>query len=377
MTPAGWWLAKRYTIDKHDASENTSRTVQGLCIADGPANPHYPPTEVRRNGIMLDKTLAKLTNIPAGTYLPDGSDCYDEEEMEQLGRLLSRLVYAPSVLRKKLQAHGVTITRSDFYSEIPTIEELERSAASPRALRLDKLFPSPEVMKAHLEDLTTHASDFSPPQTSDDPHRFTWQKPAFGFSDAMAYYAMIRKHRPRTVLELGCGTSTLIAREALRANGSGRLICVEPFPSESLRSLPDITLIQKRVQELEDDFLNRHLADGDILFIDTTHTVRHDSDCLHIYLRLLPQLACATHIHVHDIYLPDGLPLHLMRDHQIFWNEQYLLYAFLLDNPAVQITYGSAWHARNNPQGLAAFMHGQSQPGGASLWFSRTPPKRA
>ncbi|RVT95916.1 class I SAM-dependent methyltransferase [Rhodovarius crocodyli] len=324
---------------------------------------------------MLQKTMTILANIPPGTHLPEGEDCFDEDEIAQIGQLLARLVYAPSGLRKKLQSYGVTLTRSDFYSEIPTIEDLEQSASRARPLKLDGLFPAPAIMRAFLTELDGYAADFRPPMVSDDPHRFAWQNGSFTFSDALAYYAMIRRYRPRTVLELGSGMSTLVAMEALKANGEGRLICVEPFPSDMLRMLPGITLMTHKAQELDDDFLNRHLTAGDILFIDTTHTVRHESDCLHIYLRLLPKLTCATYVHAHDIFLPDGLPLHLMRDHQIFWNEQYLLYALLLENPDTRILYGSAWHTRHNRQGLEAFMRGRFAPGGASFWFSRTPGK--
>ena len=35
--------------------------------------------------------------------------------------MLARLVYAPSKLRRRLQEFGVTITRADHYSEIPSI----------------------------------------------------------------------------------------------------------------------------------------------------------------------------------------------------------------------------------------------------------------
>lgn len=320
---------------------------------------------------MLEKTMQKLAGIAPGTHLPDDADCYDPEEIEQLGRVLSLLVYAPSVIRKRLQAMGATLTRADQYAEIPTIVELEDSFHRGSLLRLDQMFCPPDALRRFLIELSIHATEFNPPKDSSDPHRFAWQNDLFSYSDAMAYYAMIRRYRPRTVLELGCGASSLVALEALRANGSGRLICVDPLPGDMLRSLPGATLIERRAQQLEDDFLSRYLTDGDIVFIDTTHTVRHDSDCLHIYLRLLPALRSQAYVHVHDIHLPGTLPLEMMRDHQLFWNEQYLLCAYMQDNPRVSTLYGSAWHMRHNPDGLAQFMRGQYTPGGASFWFSQ------
>jgi hypothetical protein len=152
----------------------------------------------------------------------------------------------------------------------------------------------------------------------------------------------------------------------------GRIICVEPFPSEFLTSLSGIELVRRRVQDIETDFFTGLLRDGDILFIDSTHTVRHDSDCLHLYLRVLPEIEASITVHVHDIYLPESLPLNQMRDNQIFWNEQYLLYAYMISNPKTRAIYGSRYHIKHNAGMLNQFMHGRFQPGGASFWFEQT-----
>ena len=45
---------------------------------------------------MLEKTLALLNDIPAGTYVPEEKKCYDDGEIEQLSQALKRLVWAPS-----------------------------------------------------------------------------------------------------------------------------------------------------------------------------------------------------------------------------------------------------------------------------------------
>ena len=91
---------------------------------------------------MLEKTLAMLAEVRPGSYLPDDVECYDPAELEAFGRLLSRLLYSPSSLRRLLQQKfGVTITRADVYGEIPTIAELERSFASRSLLTLDGIFP--------------------------------------------------------------------------------------------------------------------------------------------------------------------------------------------------------------------------------------------
>ena len=113
------------------------------------------------------------------------------------------------------------------------------------------------------------------------------------------------------------------------------------------------------------------LRDGDMLLIDSTHAVRHDGDCLHVYLRILPGVDASISVQAHDINLPDTLSLDQMRSKQVFWNEQYLLYAYMCMNPRTRAVYGSRYHAKHNPEMLDQFMHGHYRAGGASFWFEQ------
>jgi predicted O-methyltransferase YrrM len=321
---------------------------------------------------MLEKTLALIADVKPGTYLPDDVDSYDPAELDVLGHVLGRLLYSPSSIRRRLQEKfGVTITRADFYSEIPTISELERSFAAPSLLKLDRIFPENAAMIAELDRLKTVSNEFDPPVKSSKPGQFAWEGGQFSYSDAMAYYAMIRTRKPRTIVEIGSGWSTAVAQMACARNGMGRIVCVEPFPSEFLEAVQGIEVVRRRAQEIETTFFNDLLRDGDMLFIDSTHTVRHDGDCLHIYLRILPAMEADITVHAHDIYLPETLSLSQMRDNQLFWNEQYLLYAYLCENPRMRTLYGSRYHSLTNPGLLDQFMHGRYKAGGASFWFHR------
>ena len=321
---------------------------------------------------MLEKTLKLLSSYPPGTYLPDDVECYDAQELAELGAVLRRLIFSPSSLRKVLQdKFGVTVTRSDFYSEIPRISEIEKAFQTPSLLKLDQVFPDNEQMIAELERLTPAAESFAPPMTTDSPYEFAWKGGPFGYSDAPAYYAMIRTRKPKNIIEIGSGWSTRIARAACKENGFGRIVCVEPFPSEALRSLPDIELVEKRAQDVELSFFENILEDGDFLFIDSTHTIKHDSDCLHIYLRILPNLTKRNIVHVHDVFLPNEQNIKVMRDKQIFWNEQYMLYLYLLLSRRTRVLFGSAYHFKHNRALLEKLMYGRFAAGGGSLWFEQ------
>ena len=288
--------------------------------------------------------------------------------------VLQQLTQAKPAARRLLQEHGVNVLPVNFYSNTPSLAEIESSfeyqpAATPPYLLpglFDHLF-----MRQYLSELSPYAHEFNPPnegETDNDAHYF-WQNGQFMHSDALAYYCLVRKLKPATVIEIGAGFSTLVASAALTQNGHGRIVCVEPEPRPFLSTTPHVTLHEIKAQALTVEWLHAHLQDDDVLFIDSTHTVKTGSDCLHLYLRLLPQLKRRLYVHVHDVFLPHGLPQNWLTDLQIYWTEQYLLLAWLLDNAKVKILYGSAYHQSQNYEALASFMDGRAQAQGGSLWF--------
>jgi predicted O-methyltransferase YrrM len=54
--------------------------------------------------------------------------------------------------------------------------------------------------------------------------------------EAAFLFHLIRRHRPKLVMELGSGSSTVLFAAALRANGSGRLISIEHDPAHAERT---------------------------------------------------------------------------------------------------------------------------------------------
>lgn len=276
--------------------------------------------------------------------------------------------------RRRMQKRGINVVPSDFYSNTPSIADIEgsfeyRTAAdtAPYDLGVDN-----RRAREELQSLMTYATEFSPPATVADPdqaERFFWSNSQFSGADAMSYHCYVRKLMPATILEIGSGYSTLVAREALKINARGKLCCIEPYPRPFLRSSRDIELITRPVQEISAEFVNDKLVDGDILFIDSTHTVKSGSDCLHIYLRLLPKIRRNIHVHAHDIHLPFGIPQQDMLDRQIHWTEQYLLLAFLLDNPKATVLYGSRYNDWRNADLMKEMLGGKAPPVGASFWF--------
>ena len=106
----------------------------------------------------------------------------------------------------------------------------------------------------------------------------------------------------------------------------------------------------------------------DIWFIDSTHTVKVGSDCLYIYLKVMPEIHRNIIVHSHDVALPYALPASKTERH-IYWTEQYLLYAYLLDNPKARVLTGSNYIQKQLPELSKHFMRNRFSDGGGSIWY--------
>ncbi len=134
-----------------------------------------------------------------------------------------------------------------------------------------------------------------------------WQQDWFPGLDGAAAYALVRRHRPARILEVGSGHSTRFLARAVADGGFAcEIHCVDPAPRADLASL-DVKLVTKPLQDVALDALPA-LAAGDILFIDSSHLALPGSDVDRLFSRLLPTLPAGVLVHVHDIFLPDPYP---------------------------------------------------------------------
>jgi hypothetical protein len=175
-----------------------------------------------------------------------------------------------------------------------------------------------------------------------DGRPFQFANGFFGTGDADYWYQIIRTRRPRRLIEIGSGQSTRIAIAAIDQNRridpeySCWHVCVEPYENPWLEAT-GVELVRTRVEELDPSFFSS-LGAGDILFIDSSHVIRPTGDVLFEYLQLLPRLDIGVLVHIHDIFTPRQYPASWIVDEVKFWNEQYLVEAFLSHNTSWEIT---------------------------------------
>lgn len=148
--------------------------------------------------------------------------------------------------------------------------------------------------------------------------------------DAEVLYTILRLKKPARVLEIGCGNSTKIIRQAVRDGGFPcELTSIDPFPREEIAALSD-RFIRAPIEAQDAGQLADGLNAGDILFIDTSHEVRVGNDLAFIFGNLIPRLKPGVIVHIHDIFLPWEYPSHWVFDlHITTWGEQYLVHAML------------------------------------------------
>jgi hypothetical protein len=106
------------------------------------------------------------------------------------------------------------------------------------------------------------------------------------------------------MIEIGAGQSTLLSALALEANGrpDARHTAIDPHPQRYLRETEaKFDLVAKRVEEISPSMFEE-LNENDILFIDSSHTVRTGGDVVFEILNILPKLKHGVVIHIHDIY---------------------------------------------------------------------------
>jgi hypothetical protein len=218
-----------------------------------------------------------------------------------------------------------------------------------------------------------------------DPAQFYLNNQSFSFGCAAATHCVIRRFKPRLVIEIGSGQSSRVIAAALRRNRvdkgvSGRHIIVDPYPEQVMRgeAFPSTTVISERVELVEASLFSA-LGAGDILFIDSGHTVRIGGDVNSLFLDVLPGLAPGVIVHVHDIALPFEYPKVYATNPRFrqFWTEQYLLQAFLCFNRDFEILLAMNWlMAERMELVLAAFPHGDPELHpffSGSFWMRRVP----
>jgi hypothetical protein len=216
----------------------------------------------------------------------------------------------------------------------------------------------------------------SVPRTKPDTLEYYVENVLFGPGDAEYWYQLIRATKPRKIFEVGSGHSTLVAIKALTKNREQdsartcRHVCIEPYESPWLEET-GVEVMRRKIEDVDASFF-AELEENDILFIDSSHMIRPQGDVLFEYLELLPTLKKGVIVHIHDIFSPSNYPKEWLEHKVRFWNEQYLVEAFLSHNKSWKVIGALNYlrhHHYDRLKEVAPFLEPEREPG--SLYIQR------
>lgn len=262
-----------------------------------------------------------------------------------------------------------------FYSPVIDPQELhsrKSSLWSPRVPDPVAIDYRPAEQERLLRELGRYAADFDYPET-ETGRGFFQHNGKFEGLDARLWFGLLRHLAPARVIEVGSGFTTLLAADVIGRflGGRTRLTCIEPYPPPFLGTVPGIELIEAPVQSVpvarfED------LADGDVLFIDSSHVSKTGSDVNYLYFDVVPRLAEGVILHIHDIFLPDEYPADWVLNEERSWNEQYVVQAMLMYSYGLEVLIAS--HYASSRLGDAVAESFGLHCGGGSLWLRKVVP---
>ena len=290
-----------------------------------------------------------------------------EERYEDLKMLSSEYGHAPG----------------HFYSTIPALADVERGLPKDRkSAKIEGIDINLGFQKELLNHFREYYSEFPYECNSETAtkHRYQVKDAYYRNADLVMLYSMMRHFKPSHVVEVGSGHSSaaMLDINELFLAGRTEFTFIEPFPENRLNSIfrSDDNKIAKVVIDIVQNVdltLFQGLEENDILFIDSSHVSKIGSDLNHLVFEVLPKLKKGVLIHFHDIFYPFELPDMWVKERKWYWNENYLVRAFLMFNKDFEIVNFNSllilnqenWFRENMPYCLLG------KDGTGSIWLRK------
>jgi len=279
----------------------------------------------------------------------------------------------------RTQLEQLYVPPGHFASPFPNLDEIRRDETRifgdmPAAIPAVDLRAQEQLQL--LNEFLPFYRDIPFTPTKSDGLRYYYENPAFSYFDAIILHCMIRKMRPRKIIEAGSGFSSCVTLDtnALFFGGEIDITFIEPYTKLLFSLITEedkrrVRTIPSRLQDVElAEF--ESLGENDILFIDSTHVSKIDSDVNYIFFEILPRLSEGVLVHFHDIPYPFEYRKAWVYEGRA-WNEAYLLRAFLQYNAAFRIEFMNSYMARFHTDFIRQNMPLCLKKRGASIWLRK------
>lgn len=259
-----------------------------------------------------------------------------------------------------------------YESPYPDMEEVHRKE--------EVLFQSQECIKEismnekrHLELLEEMKKIEAPKWNYDrsENARYYCMNPCFPKNGADILYYMMHILHPQKIIEVGSGFSTSVMLDTNERdfNNEIEIISIEPYADRLkslLRPTDNIQIHESKLQDIPLEFFEQ-LKENDILFIDSSHVSKANSDINYLFFEILPRINKGVYIHFHDIFYPFIYPKEWIYEGRAY-NEAYILRAFLMHNREYSIQWFGGFMADKFAERLGGTLSGC---GDGSIWIRK------
>lgn len=300
--------------------------------------------------------------------------------MDVIKSIIKNHPYVKQLIEERNQLLKETfVPPGHFYSPIPSIDEIKKKENQIWGRMPEKIEGVDLNTKGQLKlfkELTEFYKDLPFQAEKVSGLRYYFDNPAYSYSDAIFLFCMVRKLKPKRVIEIGSGYSSCVMMDTnqLFFENEMKISFIEPYPdllfslmTEQDKERYEITA--KNLQEVSPEQFDV-LGKNDILFIDSTHVSKIGSDVNYIFFEILPRLKNGVYIHFHDILYPFEYPKDWVFGGRS-WNENYLLRAFLQYNNSFKIRMFNSYLEHFYQETLEKNMPLISNNKGGSIWLEK------
>lgn len=280
------------------------------------------------------------------------------------------------ILMKALAQYRTWVPPGHYYSPVPSKEDIQAYEKKADILpeKIDGINLNEQEQIEIFNQFKKYYSDLPFYHERSGNLRYYYLNDFYSYGDAIALFCMIRHLRPKKIIEIGSGFSSAVMLDTNELFFDNKIDCtfIEPYPfqlKQLLKPTDNINLIQKRLQDVAIEEFST-LARGDILFIDSTHVSKLNSDVNYLIFEILPQLLNGVYIHFHDIFYPFEYPLSWLQQGRA-WNEIYLLRAFLQYNTSFVIKYFGHFMTLFHRDQYSEFMPLCLNNPGGNIWIEK------
>lgn len=234
-----------------------------------------------------------------------------------------------------------------FYSPIPDINEIRMNSKIIFDItnkELPGIFLNEDEQLSLASNFIKFYGDIPFPEKKLTGFRYYFDNDFFSYGDGVSLYSLMRILEPKRIIEIGSGFSSAAMLDVDEKIFGEQIdfTFIEPYTDRLLslinnKDIERVTILKERVQNISEEIF-ANLCTNDILFIDSSHVAKIDSDVLHILFKILPILKQGVVIHFHDILWPFEYPKIWLGNGRA-WNEAYILRSFLQYNVSFKIMY--------------------------------------